>query len=300
QEKKELKAEYLEIIALIEQLQNQLNLLMKERQKLNQRMKELIEVETKQENRALIEKMKGFVKENEQLKKQEKTYKEEWKVQATEFQSKLQEIDEHMNNENDEENQRLIKIEKLYESDSKKLNKIRQALAEKNQELSGLTRQLESYPLRAELLQYEKRFVELYSLTNERLKETKKYFHLYNSLNDVHSSISDEVKLLEQIQEEFPSRVKNESLRVEFVSSLDKMISNLDQIISNSEGQLNQVLEQKNKISQDYNQVLSAQRKYYMSVKEFQDACNVNVALAQKIEIFEKKLEELQSQDDAH
>ncbi|ETO24546.1 hypothetical protein RFI_12611, partial [Reticulomyxa filosa] len=126
------------------------------------------------------------------------------------------------------------------------------------------------------------------------------YFHLYNSLNDVHSSISDEVKLLEQIQEEFPSRVKNESLRVEFVSSLDKMISNLDQIISNSEGQLNQVLEQKNKISQDYNQVLSAQRKYYMSVKEFQDACNVNVALAQKIEIFEKKLEELQSQDDAH
>jgi len=65
--------------------------------------------------------MKGFVKENEILKNQEKDYKEQWRIQAAEFQKKLEEINQHMNDTDNEDNQRWIKIEKLYESDSKKI-----------------------------------------------------------------------------------------------------------------------------------------------------------------------------------
>jgi len=70
--RKDLKTEYVDMTTSIEQKQAEMDSLKKEKEKINERMKELIETENKQENRALIEKMKGFVKENETLKKNKK------------------------------------------------------------------------------------------------------------------------------------------------------------------------------------------------------------------------------------
>lgn len=88
---------------------------------------------------------------------------------------------------------RLREIETIYEADVDKHAKLRQVLARKNQEIAAVVRAIDDIPTRAELLQYERRFVELYQLVAEKLKETRKYFALYNTLDDTRTYLSREV-----------------------------------------------------------------------------------------------------------
>ena len=166
-------------------------------------------------------------------------------------------------------------------------------MAEKNQEISRVSRKLESYPTRSELLQYEKRFVELYNLTNERLKETKKYYHLYNSLNDSNESMKNEVNLLQTIQTEFPKRCKNAEDRDAFIKSMEKMINSLKTNDENAKKKLETVKNDKDEQASKYNELLNYQRKYYKYVKEFQNACNINSQLSDRIDIVEAQMKEI-------
>jgi len=166
-------------------------------------------------------------------------------------------------------------------------------LAEKNQQISTITRQLENYPTRAELLQYEKRFVELYKLTNERLKETKKYYHLYNSLNDVHDTIKTEVKLLEQIKDEFSKRTKTSQDREDFLKSLEKILKNLDEMLNNTNEKCKNVKSEKDDKTNEYNELLNQQRKYFILVKDFENQSKINQELTDKLENLESQLKNL-------
>ena len=55
----------------------------------------------------------------------------------------------------DEETKRLLEVEKIHSADLEKLQKLRQVLAKKNQEIAKLTRAIDEIPTLAELLQYE-------------------------------------------------------------------------------------------------------------------------------------------------
>merc|ERR1711972_349176 len=154
------------------------------------------------------------------------------------------------------------------------------------------------YPTRSELLQYEKRFVELYNVTNDRLKETKKYFHLYNSLNDSNESMQNEVNLLQKIQTEFPKRSRTAEDRTAFIEALEKMINSLKSNTENAQNKLETVKKEKEQQSAAYNELLNYQRKYYGKVKEFQNACNLNAQLTDRIDIVEAQLKELQIEVD--
>lgn len=258
--------------------------------KIDAMIKQLEIEEDKIENKEILTKLKGLVQKNEAIKRQQELFKKECIEQQNVLKKKLLSLDEIK--DNDEEIERIKKIENLYNNDLKKYDKIRGLLAEKNQEMSRVSRKLESYPTRSELLQYEKRFVELYNLTNERLKETKKYYHLYNSLNDSSESMNNEVNLLQKIQTEFPKRCKNEEDRKTFVASMDKMIDSLKMSSENMKKKLDTVKSEKDEQSEKYNELLNYQRKYYKYVKEFQNACNINSQLSDRIDIIEAQMKE--------
>ena len=144
------------------------------------------------------------------------------------------------------------------------------------------------------MLQYEKRFVELYNLTNERLKETKKYYHLYNSYNDVYESIKNEVKLMEQIKDEFPKRTKSEQDRSDFIKSLDKIEVSLKGMLDNANKKLTETKYAKDTKNSKYTELLNYQRKYYLLVKDFQNACNINEELSNHIESIDEQLKSME------
>jgi hypothetical protein len=59
---------------------------------------------------------------------------------------------------------------------SSKYSKGRQLIAKKNRDIQLLLRKLDAVPTRAELMQYERRFVELNDQMAANLEETRKYF----------------------------------------------------------------------------------------------------------------------------
>lgn len=88
-----------------------------------------------------------------------------------------------------------------------KLKALRLQLAKKNRSIATLQRQLDEVPSRAELAQYQRRFLELYNQIAAKHKETKQYYTLYNSLEDSRVYIKKELSILNSISDMYPQFV---------------------------------------------------------------------------------------------
>jgi hypothetical protein len=114
-------------------------------------------------------------------------------------------------------------IKQQYEEDLKKLQKIRQLSARRAREMVVLQRKIDDVPSRAELTQYQRRFVELYeqgSVNMMRLlmfavaakhRETKQHYTLYNTLCDVLRFMEKEHSLLNSINDNFVLGMSSQS-----------------------------------------------------------------------------------------
>ena len=65
--------------------------------------------------------------------------------------------------------------------------------ARKNREIAAVQRKIDEVPSRAELSQYQRRFVELYNQVSSTHRETKQFYTLYNTLDDTKLYLNKEV-----------------------------------------------------------------------------------------------------------
>jgi len=237
---------------------------------------ELTVEEQKSDNKDILSRLKELVMLNESLKAEEKVFKEDCKKQLDEMRQKLSALDRGID---PREEARLKKIDQIFETDKVKFGKARQILADKNQEIARVTRKLDSYPTRAELLQYERRFVELYEQTAERLKETKKYYDMYNTLNDVFDNMEKEVKLLEDVREKFHNAVSSVELREKLKASFSNILTGIQTMIEHHAKLLEAEKMALDMKTDKESKLLQRQRKYYQAIKEFQEACYKNERL---------------------
>ncbi|XP_014668978.1 PREDICTED: coiled-coil domain-containing protein 93-like [Priapulus caudatus] len=111
-------------------------------------------------------------------------------------------------------------IDKQLGADRDKLQKIRLLLARKNRDVATLQRQIDEVPTRAELSQYQRRFVELYNQVGSKHTETKQFYTLYNTLDDTRLYLDKEANLLNSIHDNFEhaaerQRSSNDLLRAQ-------------------------------------------------------------------------------------
>ncbi|KAM6348912.1 coiled-coil domain-containing protein 93 isoform 3-T3 [Alca torda] len=126
--------------------------------------KELAALETieSQADSSILQSLRALVAMNENLKSQE----QEFKAHCREEMERLQQDIENLKVEaveNGEEKETNKIIEQQYKTEKDKLQKIRLLLARRNREIAILQRKIDEVPSRAELTQYQKRFIELYS-----------------------------------------------------------------------------------------------------------------------------------------
>jgi len=253
------------------------------RKVIDKKTKELEEREAGS-NMDVLEVLKGLVLQNEKLKKEERELKETGKKQLDEMKKKLAALEKGLD---PAEVKRLHKIDRIFASDQVKFGKARQILADKNQEIARVSRRLDSYPTRAELIQYERRFTELYKQTADKLNETKNYYAMYNTLNDQYENLEKQVKLLEDVKKKFTDAVANPETRAALRKSFENILTGVDAVkkhhadLLESERQLVAV-----KVDKEA-KLKARQRQYFKAVKDFQDACTKNERLQ---EILEQKL----------
>ncbi|KAH0500463.1 Coiled-coil domain-containing protein 93 [Microtus ochrogaster] len=108
-------------------------------------------------------------------------------------------------------------LDRRYNMEKEKLYKIRLLQARRNREIAILHRKIDEVPSRAELIQYQKRFIELYRQISAVHKETKQFFTLYNTLDDRKVYLEKEMEKKKQ-----ENKMRRDQLNDQYLELLEK------------------------------------------------------------------------------
>uniref|UniRef100_A0A0K8S244 Coiled-coil domain-containing protein 93 n=1 Tax=Crotalus horridus TaxID=35024 RepID=A0A0K8S244_CROHD len=241
-----------------------------------------LEVVESQADANVLQKLRALVAMNENLKGQE----QEFKAHCREEMARLQQNIENLKAEaaeSGEEREPTKIIDQQYKTEKEKLQKIRLLLARRNREISILQRKIDEVPSRAELTQYQKRFIELYGQVSATHKETKQFFTLYNTLDDKKVYLEKEVNLLNSVHDNFQQAMASPSARDQFLRQMEQIVEGIKQNRMKLERKKQENKMRRDQFNDEYLELLEKQRLYFKTVKEFKEECRKNEMLLSKL-----------------
>ncbi|XP_054642895.1 coiled-coil domain-containing protein 93 [Dunckerocampus dactyliophorus] len=236
-----------------------------------------------QADSSMLEKLRGLVTMNENLKVQEQEFRTHCRDEMTLLQRTIEELRTASGQDTEEEKERNQLIHKQYNTDREKLQKIRLLMARRNREIVILQRKIDEVPSRAELTQYQKRFVELYSQVSATHKETKQFFTLYNTLDDKKVYLEKEVHLLNSIHDNFQQAMSSSSDKEQFLRQMEQIVEGIKQSRIKMEKKKQENKMRRDQLNDEYLELLDKQRLYFKTVKDFKEECRKNEMLLSKL-----------------
>ncbi|XP_054882153.1 LOW QUALITY PROTEIN: coiled-coil domain-containing protein 93-like [Poeciliopsis prolifica] len=278
---KELKVKHAEVKARNEEAKRNLLEATEHSTKLETEMKSLEEME-EQADSGLMEKLRALVTMNENLKQQEQQFRTHCREEMVRLQQNIEELKSASGQDTEEQERRQL-IDQQYNSDSEKLQKVRLLMARRNREIAILQRKIDEVPSRAELTQYQKRFIELYSQVSATHKETKQFFTLYNTLDDKKVYLEKEVNLLNSIHDNFQQAMSSAAARDQFLRQMEQIVDGIKQSRIKMEKKKQENKMRRDQLNDEYLELLDKQRLYFKTVKDFKEECRKNEMLLSKL-----------------
>uniref|UniRef100_A0A673HK36 Coiled-coil domain-containing protein 93 n=1 Tax=Sinocyclocheilus rhinocerous TaxID=307959 RepID=A0A673HK36_9TELE len=230
-----------------------------------------------------LEKLRALVAMNENLKHQEQTFRSHCREEMTRLQQNIEELKLEYGEEGDEKKEMNMLIDQQYTADREKLQKIRLLMARRNREIAILQRKIDEVPSRAELTQYQKRFIELYSQVSATHKETKQFFTLYNTLDDKKVYLEKEVNLLNSIHDHFQQAMASSGSKEQFLRQMEQIVEGIKQSHIKMEKKRQENKMRRDQLNDEYLELLDKQRLYFKTVKDFKEECRKNEMLLSKL-----------------
>ncbi|KAJ8350578.1 hypothetical protein SKAU_G00257080 [Synaphobranchus kaupii] len=278
----ELQAKHLEVQAGCEEAKSKLLEATELTEKLEVELGALEEVEA-QADSSILEKLRALVAMNENLKSQEQEFRTHCREEMTRLQQSIESLKVESGDDAEDEKERNQLIEKQYKTDRDKLQKIRLLLARRNREIAILHRKIDEVPSRAELTQYQKRFIELYGQVSATHKETKQFFTLYNTLDDKKVFLEKEVNLLNSIHDNFQQAMSSSGAKEQFLRQMEQIVEGIKQNRMKMEKKKQENKMRRDQLNDEYLELLEKQRLYFKTVKDFKEECRKNEMLLSKL-----------------
>ncbi|KAG5833594.1 hypothetical protein ANANG_G00277550 [Anguilla anguilla] len=278
----ELQAKHLEVQAGCEEAKSKLLEATALTEKLERELGALEEVES-QADSSILEKLRALVAMNEKLKSQEQEFRTHCREEMTRLQHSIESLKVESGDDAEDEKERNQLIEKQYKTDRDKLQKIRLLLARRNREIAILQRKIDEVPSRAELTQYQKRFIELYGQVSATHKETKQFFTLYNTLDDKKVFLEKEVNLLNSIHDNFQQAMASSGAKEQFLRQMEQIVEGIKQNRIKMEKKKQENKMRRDQLNDEYLELLEKQRLYFKTVKDFKEECRKNEMLLSKL-----------------
>lgn len=251
-------------------------------EKLESELSSLEDVES-QTDSGLLEKLRALVAMNENLKHQEQMFRSHCREEMTRLQQNIEELKLESGDEGDDKKEMNMLIDQQYTTDREKLQKIRLLMAKRNREIAILQRKIDEVPNRAELTQYQKRFIELYSQVSATHKETKQFFTLYNTLDDKKVYLEKEVNLLNSIHDHFQQAMASSGSKEQFLRQMEQIVEGIKQSRIKMEKKRQENKMRRDQLNDEYLELLDKQRLYFKTVKDFKEECRKNEMLLSKL-----------------
>uniref|UniRef100_A0A8C6MHG6 Coiled-coil domain-containing protein 93 n=1 Tax=Nothobranchius furzeri TaxID=105023 RepID=A0A8C6MHG6_NOTFU len=239
-------------------------------EKLHQELNSLEEME-QQVDSGLLEKLRSLVTMNENLKQQEQEFRTHCREELSRLQQNIEELKSTSGQGTQDERERSQLIEEQCNSDREKLQKIRLLMARRNREIAILQRKIDEVPSRAELTQYQKRFIELYSQVSATHKETKQFFTLYNTLDDKKVYLEKEVTLLNSIHDNFQQAMSSAAAKEQFLRQMEQIVEGIKQSRIKMEKKKQENKMRRDQLNDEYLELLDERRLYFKTVKDFKE-----------------------------
>ncbi|XP_044525850.1 coiled-coil domain-containing protein 93 isoform X1 [Gracilinanus agilis] len=250
-------------------------------EKLDQELAALEKIEA-QADPSILQNLRALVAMNENLKSQEQEFKAHCREEMARLQQNIESLKSDTSEDGEEKEPTRI-IEQQYKTEKEKLQKIRLLLARRNREIAILQRKIDEVPSRAELTQYQKRFIELYSQVSATHKETKQFFTLYNTLDDKKVYLEKEISLLNSIHENFQQAMASTAARDQFLRQMEQIVDGIKQNRMKLEKKKQENKMRRDQLNDEYLELLEKQRLYFKTVKEFKEECRKNEILLSKV-----------------
>ncbi|KAG7296188.1 hypothetical protein JYU34_021289 [Plutella xylostella] len=147
-------------------------------------------------------------------------------------------------------------------------------LGKLNREVLRYSVAIDEVPGPAELLQYEKRFIELYNQVASKHKETKQYYIFYNTLYEVKLYTSKELSLLNSIIDNYEEAMSSTRKREEFMSQFESIVEWVNQTVKKVETKYQQEKDKKTDLHSEFSRLMDVQRQYAAALKKLADERN--------------------------
>ncbi|KAM4608454.1 coiled-coil domain-containing protein 93 [Polymixia lowei] len=278
----ELQAKHVEVKTGCEEAKRNLMEATEHTEKLEKELRALEKVEA-QTDSSLLEKLRALVAMNENLKQQEQQFRTHCREEMARLQQNIEDLKMASGDDTEEEKERNQLIDKQYNTDREKLQKIRLLMARRNREIAILQRKIDEVPSRAELTQYQKRFIELYGQVSATHKETKQFFTLYNTLDDKKVYLEKEVNLLNSIHDNFQQAMSSSGAREQFLRQMEQIVEGIKQSRIKMEKKKQENKMRRDQLNDEYLELLDKQRLYFKTVKDFKEECRKNEMLLSKL-----------------
>ncbi|NXR99276.1 CCD93 protein, partial [Oxylabes madagascariensis] len=238
--------------------------------------KELAALETieSQADSSILQSLRALVAMNENLKSQEQEFKAHCREEMERLQQNIENLKAEAE-ENGEEQEPNKIIEQQYKAEKEKLQKLRLLLARRNREIAILQRKIDEVPSRAELTQYQKRFIELYSQAMRTLDMGGCARQLQMRHGVPHPC---------QVFRFLLSRAMASSgSREQFLRQMEQIVEGIKQNRMKMEKKKQENKMRRDQLNDEYLELLEKQRLYFKTVKEFKEECRKNEMLLSKL-----------------
>ncbi|XP_045222914.1 coiled-coil domain-containing protein 93 isoform X8 [Macaca fascicularis] len=265
-------------------------------EKLDKEQAALEKIESKADP-SILQNLRALVAMNENLKSQEQEFKAHCREEMTRLQQEIENLKAKRAPHGDEKTLSSGEppgtltsamthdddLDRRYNMEKEKLYKIRLLQARRNREIAILHRKIDEVPSRAELIQYQKRFIELYRQISAVHKETKQFFTLYNTLDDKKVYLEKEISLLNSIHENFSQAMASPAARDQFLRQMEQIVEGIKQSRMKMEKKKQENKMRRDQLNDQYLELLEKQRLYFKTVKEFKEEGRKNEMLLSKV-----------------
>lgn len=221
-----------------------------------------------------VQEIEELVILNDNLKQQEKQFREFCKKELVRLQNLIEE-----SKKGEPPHNNISQQEKYQTELTENVRVLRLQLGKKNRIIAALHRQIDDVPNRPELAQYQRRFLELYNQVSAKHKETKQYYTLYNTLEDTRLYMKNELSLLNSISESYPEAILSNSSKEEFLRQFQNIMEGVKNSKQKVERQVTDEKKKRDQLSSTLHVLIEQQRKYVTAVRQLSIECKKHEAL---------------------
>ena len=209
------------------------------------------------------------IKQREDLKQSITKFKKECIEEKTKYDSQMEILEKKFSKMSDAENTQVFdEIDKSYQNEYQRMLIRKKDLFDQNKIINLLTRKIQVFPSKLELIQYQKRFQELYDQINHISENSKNIMNDLNSKEEVLKLLKQKLEIFVQLREGY-KQCKGKKDKENFKDSLKGVVDSLTESINKSKARLKTMNKEIEENQTKLNELQIYENKYMKMIKEY-------------------------------